>query len=422
MHIVHPAEVAGVHLGRRQRDPAVADGVAGRLGQRGDADEPLQRLARLDRGAAAAAVPDRVHVGADLLDDPAGLAQGGHDRRAGLEPVEALERAGRGDHAALVHDRHARQVVAAADLEVVRVVGRGHLDRAGAEGGVHVRVGHDRDRPAGQRELDHGADQVTVPVVVGVDGDGGVAEHGLGSCCGDDDAAVTIAVADRDQFALVVGVIDLDVGQGGQAARAPVDDPLGPVDQLVVEQPLEDRLDGPGQPLVHREPLTGPVHAVAEAAHLAEDAAAVLGLPLPDALHERLAAEVVAGQAVLGELALDHVLGRDAGVVHARQPERAVALHPAPPDDGVAQRVVERVADVQRAGDVRRREHDGEARGVGILLGLGREVARLLPVLVTAGLHLGRRVRGWELVWLAVCHTKGVYEFPRSGAHLVIRT
>ena len=235
-------------------------------------------------------------------------------------------------------------------------------------------------------------------------------------------AVLSVAVADRDQLALVVGVIDLDVGQGGQAARAPVDDPLGPVDQLVVEEPLEDRLDGPRQPLVHREPLAGPVHAVAEAAHLAEDAATVLGLPLPDPLHERLAAEVVAGQAVLGELALDDVLGRDARVVHARQPERAVALHPAAADDGVAQRVVERVADVQRAGYVRRREDDGEARGVLVLLGFGREVARLLPVLVTASLHLGWRVLARELVWLAVGHTKGVYEFPRSGAHLVIRT
>ena len=136
-----------------------------------------------------------------------------------------------------------------------------------------------------------------VPLVVGVDRHGGVAEHGLGSCRGDDDAVVSVAVADRDELAVVVGVVDLDVGQRGEAARAPVDDPLGPVDQPVVVQPLEDRLDGPGQPLVHREPLAGPVHAVAEPAHLGQDPAAVLGLPLPDPLHERLAAEVVPGQA-----------------------------------------------------------------------------------------------------------------------------
>ena len=85
--------------------------------------------------------------------------------------------------------------------------------------------------------------------------------------------------------------------------------------------------DRAGQALVHGEALAGPVHAVAEPAHLAEDLAAVLGLPLPDPLDERLAAQVVPGQALLGELALDHVLGGDAGVVHAGQPQRVVALH-----------------------------------------------------------------------------------------------
>ncbi len=199
--------------------------------------------------------------------------------------------------------------------------------------------------------------------------------------------------------------------QRGEAARAPVDDPLGPVDQPVVVQPLEDRLDGPGQPLVHGEPLAGPVHGVAEAAHLGQDPAAVLALPLPDPLDERLPAEVVPGQALLGELALDDVLGGDAGVVHAGQPQRAVALHAAAADEDVAQRVVQRVADVQDARYVRRREHDRVARRVGVrsryvVQSLRREVAGLLPVLVTAGFHLGGRVLRGKPVLLACCHIK----------------
>ena len=142
------------------------------------------------------------------------------------------------------------------------------------------------------------ADQVPVALVVGVHGDRGVAEHRLGPGGGDHDRVVAVAVADRDQLALVVGVLDLDVGERGQAARAPVDDALGAVDQPVVVEPLEDRLDGAGQALVHGEALAAPVDAVAEAAHLAEDRAAGLGLPLPDPLDERLAAEVVAGLAL----------------------------------------------------------------------------------------------------------------------------
>ena len=102
--------------------------------------------------------------------------------------------------------------------------------------------------------------------------------------------------------------------------------------------------------------------------------------------------------------ALDHTL-IDALVRRRRMQGYNALWLPGMDHAGIAtQNVVERVADVQRAGYVRRRQDDGEARGVLVLLGLGREVARLLPVLVTAGLHLGWCVRGGERVWLAVGH------------------
>ena len=235
--------------------------------------------------------------------------------------------------------------------------------------------------------------------------DGGVAEHGLGPGGGDHDGLVTVAtVADRGELALVVAVVDLDVGQRGQAARAPVDDAFGPVDQAVVVQLLEDRLHGAGQARVHREPLARPVHAVAQAAHLAQDLAARFGLPLPDPLDERLAAQVVAAQALLGQLALHHVLGGDAGVVHAGQPQRVVALHATAPDQRVHQRVVEGVADVQGAGDVRRGDHDA-VRGRGGVRVRG-EVTCLLPSFVTRALHLGGRVLGGQLDRLGSAHDR----------------
>ena len=68
--------------------------------------------------------------------------------------------------------------------------------------------------------------------------------------------------------------------------------------------------------------------ADAELALLLDDAAAVLFLPRPDALEELLAAEVIAGLALLdAQLLLDLDLGGDAGVVRAGQPQGAVALH-----------------------------------------------------------------------------------------------
>ena len=64
------------------------------------------------------------------------------------------------------------------------------------------------------------------------------------------------------------------------------------------------------------------------------------------------------------ELALDDDLGRDAGVVGARHPQRVVALHPVVAHQRVHDRVLERVPHVQRAGHVRRRQLDAE-RGPG---------------------------------------------------------
>ena len=71
-----------------------------------------------------------------------------------------------------------------------------------------------------------------------------------------------------------------------------------------------------------------------------------------------VAAEAVARQAFAREVARDHHLRRDAGVVGAHLPQRVEAAHAVVADQRVLQRVLERVAHVQRAGDVRRRQQD----------------------------------------------------------------
>ena len=82
-------------------------------------------------------------------------------------------------------------------------------------------------------------------------------------------------------------------------------------------------------------------------------------LPFPDPLEELLAAHLApAWLLALHQLALDHHLGRDAGVVGARLPEHVLAAHALEPAQDVLQRVVERMAHMQRAGDVRRRDDD----------------------------------------------------------------
>ena len=112
----------------------------------------------------------------------------------------------------------------------------------------------------------------------------------------------------------------------------------------------------------------------------------------PDALDERLAAEVEPGEPFLREQPLDHVLGRDAGVVGARNPERPPSPHPLEADQHVLHGVVEPVTHVQHRRDVGRRHHDD----VGSAGARGREQAALLPPGVEGGLDGGRIVLGGE--------------------------
>ena len=119
------------------------------------------------------------------------------------------------------------------------------------------------------------------------------------------------------------------------------------------------------QALVHREAFARPVAGSAEALQLVDDDAAALGLPLPDALEKFGAAHVAAARLLpLHQLPLDHHLGRDAGMVGAGLPQHVAAAHALEAAEDVLQRVVERVAHMQRARHVRRRDHDGERRGV----------------------------------------------------------
>src|SRR5439155_8624677 len=158
-------------------------------------------------------------------------------------------------------------------------------------------------------------------------------------------------------------------------------------DEPLVVEPHEGLADGADQVVVQREAQTRPVAGGAELLELADDGAARLLFPRPHAAHELLAAEVVLALALGGELALDHDLRGDAGVIGARLPERIEAVHPLHANEDVLQRHGEAVAHVQRAGDVGRRHHDAVGRPGG--LGVGAEVAALLPLRIPALLDGG---------------------------------
>src|ERR1019366_2359492 len=127
------------------------------------------------------------------------------------------------------------------------------------------------------------ADVFLVAGVVGVDGDGGVAEERFGAGGGDDDGAGAVGegVADVVELAQAVFVRHFQIGDGGLNLRVPVDDIGAAIDEALLVEADEGLFDGYVEVVVHGEVFAGPVDARAEAAHLIGDGGAVLALPLP---------------------------------------------------------------------------------------------------------------------------------------------
>ncbi len=86
-----------------------------------------------------------------------------------------------------------RQRVPPADLVVVEVVPRRDLDAAGAECRIDVVIGDDRNHAVGERQADVLPDEMPIALVLGVHGDGGVAQHGLRTRGRDDQMPGTAA-------------------------------------------------------------------------------------------------------------------------------------------------------------------------------------------------------------------------------------
>ena len=84
------------------------------------------------------------------------------------------------------------------------------------------------------------------------------------------------------------------------------------------------------------------------------------------------------GLTFLTQLAFDHHLRGDTGVVRAWLPQGIVAFHPMVADQRVHDGVLEGVTHVQAAGYVRRWDHDA----IGVTIALRGEVAFVFPVLI----------------------------------------
>ena len=325
------------------------------------------------------------------------LAQG-HDHRllrlGGGQPGEALPRL-LGEPPVGADRDDLLEAVLAADLEVVGVVAGGDLQRPGAELGVDVLVGDDRQAAADQGQDAVLADEVAVALVAGIHGDGGVGEHRLRPHRGDGQHPVGALdrVIDRVERVLDLAVLDLEVGDRRVRARVPVDHVVVAVDVALVVELLEDAVDGLDVALVQREALALVVAGGAEPLVLLDDPRAVLLAPLPDPLDELLAPEVVPRDPFGPQHFLDHRLRRDPRMVGAQDPERVPPPHPVHPHQRVLHRPIQRVPHMQRPGHIGRRNSNREIL-LRRTLGLRVEVPGLHPFSKDPRLDLRRVVSG----------------------------
>ena len=202
----------------------------------------MWRVARSSRGAASSSI-----ISTTLL--------------ARLEAVETVERVHRGDQLrrrveaveeirvaverrSPLRRQHVdhRQVVALADLEIVEVVRRRDLHRARALLGVGIFVGDDRDAPARRAAASRACRPGPVALVVGMHGDGGVAQHRLGPGGRDGDVALRIVGIEDRVLERIAEVPELPSTSRCSTSRSeiavmqlrvPVDQPLVLVDQAL---------------------------------------------------------------------------------------------------------------------------------------------------------------------------------------------
>ena len=294
------------------------------------------------------------------------------------------------------------EVVPLSDFPVVRVVGGRNLHHSRPEFLVDVAVGDYRDFLVDEGKDDLLSDKILVPLVIGIDGDGSIAEERLRARRGDLDSSRTVGkiIINMVHRTLRVDVVDLVVRKRRTAAGTPVHEILPLVHKPALVQRDENIADSLRKPLVVGKALARPVHGIPELLLLPDNRVVMLVRHFPRPFYELLAPEVVPPLAFLLERALDDVLRRDSGVVRSRNPERVVALHAVIADDDILKRVVQPVTHMKDARHVRRRNDDGvvyvlrlaeSANGV-VAVGIRLEISLLDPFRVDSVLEFLRVV------------------------------
>ena len=187
--------------------------------------------------------------------------------------------------------------------------------------------------------------------------------------------------------ALHLEVLHLEVGDRGLQLRVPVHQPPVAIDQPFPVQrrrtPSRTAADSPSS-MVNR--------SRGQSSDAPSRRSCWVIVPPDSAFHCQTRStnlsrpSVAPVRPLLGQQPLHHHLRGDPGVVGARLPQHVAPLHAPPADQRVLHGEGQRMAHVQAAGDVRRRDHDGVGRRVGVRIAGERPCP--LPALIQARLDL----------------------------------
>ena len=320
--VLHPVHIdLGKTLGN-ETDLSFIHDFNGRFRQRFHLNEPLGTGKGFHDGAAAVAA---AHVMAVVfhLDEIALFLQITDDGFSRLIAVHAVVLAAVDDPGVLIHDDDLFQIVAETHFIVVGVMAGGHLHRAGTEAQFHVLVGNDGKFSSHQRQDAGLAHEMLIALIIGMDGNAAVTQHGLRTGRGDGQVFLGIldGILDVPEMTGHIFVFHFRIRQRGAAVRTPVDDTSSLIDKTLLVQIAEGLPDRFGAGAVHGEGRSGPVAGSAQHLLLLHDTVPVFLFPVPDTVQELFSAEVIAGKSFIDAKFLFHLdLRGDAGVVGAGEP------------------------------------------------------------------------------------------------------
>jgi len=309
------------------------------------------------------------------------------------------------DGTIVIEDIHKLEVGLGSALEIVVIVSGSDLDGTSTEFGIDQFIISDdlHDSTGNERMFKFLSNEVLVSRILGVDGNGGITQHGFNTGGGDDNFLISsldlvgeldedtefvfaIVAGDRQESGLVqIFIFNFYVRKGSLELAAPVDQSVRSVDKALFKESDEGFRDTLAELVIHGEDHSVPIDGGTELFELIMDTITVLMLPFPDLFQELFSSQIVLIDTFLIQHSFDDGLSTNTGMIKTRKPAGNITSHSMPSDQSIFDSSSQSVTNVEVTSNVGRGKADSESlfmRNLKSLLGISVEVFVLLPPLV----------------------------------------